>query len=198
MCFETDMLLTAAKKYQSLIGSKLVVTVGRKGKQEEIIIAFEAADFCHLAGLHKLKDIQALKGYNTSTILERILNQKLTNEMIIKSSFYGQIEERLKIVSEFPEVLKNDKVIWKFNKVRANAWSKIPWDYLIDYKVQERETYIFLKSNNHSRYFCISAFNRGKMDYTKMQIRMTVLKIVVTSQNMSNTIYQRFWERQRR
>lgn len=112
--------------------------------------------------------------------------------MIAKSSFYDQMKDRLKIISEFPDILVNDKIVWKFNKLRANSWSKIPWTYLIDYKVQERETYLFLKSNDDSNHcFCISTFNKGKTNYTKMQIRMTVLKIVLVDKGKTTIIYNR-------
>lgn len=76
MSLENDLLLTAAKKYESLLESQLIILVGRKGKSENIFIDFKAFNFYHLAGLHKLRDIQALRGYNTSCILKRILLMK--------------------------------------------------------------------------------------------------------------------------
>lgn len=194
MCFENDLLLKAAQKYKSLIGTKLIIIVGRKNKQETIIINFKSYNFYHLAGLHKLKDIQAIKGKNTSNILNRILKGKLTDEMIEKSSSYNQMKERLKIISEFPEVLKNDKIVWKFNKVRANGWSKIKWDYLIDYETSKREAYIFLRYNNDTQdYYCVSAFNKGKTNYSEMQTRMTVLKVTLINSDSQREkiIYQR-------
>lgn len=104
------------------------------------------------------------------------------------------MKERLKIISEFPEVLKNDKIVWKFNKVRANGWSKIKWDYLIDYETSKREAYIFLRYNNDTQdYYCVSAFNKGKTNYSEMQTRMTVLKVTLINSDSQRAkiIYQR-------
>ena len=102
------------------------------------------------------------------------------------------MKERLEILSEFPEILNSNEIVWKFNKVRASSWSKIHWNYLIDYGIGDNETYVFLKTKgDDSHCFCISAF-RKKADYTKMQIRMTVLRVALINQaGEINTIYQR-------
>lgn len=192
MNIKDDLLLKAARKYHSLNGSKLIITLGKKGIISEITVSFQPANFYHLAELHKLKDIQAVKGHNTTSVLNKILAGKLTSAMIEKSSFYDDMKERLEIISEFPDVLKSNKIIWKFNKVRTNGWSKIRWNYLIDYGIGDNETYVFLKSKeNDNHCFCISAF-RKSLDYTKMQIRMTVLKVVLIDQaGKLMLIYQR-------
>ena len=91
-----------------------------------------------------------------------------------------------------PPILKSNKVIWKFNKVRITRWTKIRWDYLIDYGIGNNETYVFLKTKGDDNHcFCISAFRKTD-DYTKMQVRMTVLKVVLTNdKGDGKTIYQR-------
>lgn len=192
MSIKDDLLLKAAKKYHSLNGSKLIITLGKKGTLSEIIVDFQASNFYHLAGLHKLKDIQAVRGYNTTNVLNKVLKGKLTNAMIEKSSFYDDMKERLEIISEFPDILKSNKVIWKFNKVRITRWTKIRWDYLIDYGIGNNETYVFLKTKGDDNHcFCISAFRKTD-DYTKIQVRMTVLKVVLTNdKGDGKTIYQR-------
>lgn len=109
MSIKDDLLLKAAKKYHSLNSSKLIITLGKKGTLSEIIVDFQASNFYHLAGLHKLKDIQAVRGYNTTNVLNKVLKGKLTNAMIEKSSFYDDMKERLEIISEFPDILKSPK-----------------------------------------------------------------------------------------
>ena len=192
MSIKDDLLLEAANKYHSLSGSKLIITLGKRGTTSEIVVDFKPSNFYHLAGLHKLKDIQVVRGHNTANVLNKILKGKLTNAMIEKSSFYNDMKERLKILSEFPDILKSNKIVWKFNKVRISRWTKIPWDYLIDYGIGDNETYVFLRAKGNSNHcFCISAFRKTK-DYTRMQVRMTVLKVVLTNDTGDGkTIYQR-------
>lgn len=59
-----------------------------------------------------------MKGHNTTNVLDNILKGNLTNAMIEKSSFYNSMKERLEIISEFPDILNSNEIVWKFNKVR--------------------------------------------------------------------------------
>lgn len=106
MSIKDDLLLEAAKKYHSLSNSKLIITLGKKGTTSEIVIDFKPSNFYHLSGLHKLKDIQVVRGRNTASVLNKVLKGKLTNAMIEESSFYKDMKERLEILSEFPDILK--------------------------------------------------------------------------------------------
>jgi hypothetical protein len=55
-----DKLFECAKCYENLLDKKYHMIVGRKGKAVEIVLTFEAADFHHLIGLHKLSDIETV------------------------------------------------------------------------------------------------------------------------------------------
>lgn len=189
-----DILYDAARSYSKLIGTKLEFVLGKKGKLQRLIIVFDSTGFYHLAGLHKLKDIQVIKGISSSKILKNILNGIITAKMIEKSSFYHVVKERLNIISEFPNALKDNSIVWKFNRLRINKGSKINWDYLIEYGEKPQITYLFLRlsNSNATKYSCISTFRKKERDYTRLQIRMTVLKITFTDrQNKNVIIYQR-------
>ena len=52
-----DLLQKCAVAFNRLTGYQYRFTLGRKGKLKEIVLGFGETDFHHLAGLHKLKDI---------------------------------------------------------------------------------------------------------------------------------------------
>ena len=59
-----DLLQVAASEFNKLIGKKVKLTLGRKGRSEEVTIVFDSSDFHHLAGLHKLKELYTRKTPN--------------------------------------------------------------------------------------------------------------------------------------
>lgn len=62
---------------------------------------FAPKNFCHLIGLHKLKDI--VLPQNKNTLFNRILNGKITLNTIQKSKFFSKVDSRIKL---FPEIKK--------------------------------------------------------------------------------------------
>lgn len=56
-----DLLQECALAFQSLLVYEYHFLIGRKGQLKEFYLTFQKADFHHLAGLHKLKDIAQIQ-----------------------------------------------------------------------------------------------------------------------------------------
>jgi hypothetical protein len=52
-----DIIQECAFAFQKLLSYEYHFVIGRKGKMKEFYLNFNKADFHHLVGLHKLKDI---------------------------------------------------------------------------------------------------------------------------------------------
>lgn len=120
-----DKLLNAAKFYKEhLVGRKFHLTAAKSGKIIEFDIAFNADNFKHLVGLHKLTDIPLIqRGGNI--IYRQILTGQTTLEDIKKSYFFKDVEKRLDNFSEIKDVLTAKKLMLKsshgyFNSIRAD------------------------------------------------------------------------------
>lgn len=53
-----DKLQACAIAFENLLTIKYHIIIGRKGKSKDLTICFEAVEFHHLAGLHKLNDLR--------------------------------------------------------------------------------------------------------------------------------------------
>ncbi|EOS8131580.1 hypothetical protein CCH77_RS10360, partial [Enterococcus faecium] len=92
---ENDLLYEAARSYQELLDYKINLVIGRKGQKEIVTIIFDETHFHHLAGLHKLKDINQIYKQQAKIAYRNILKKQITIEQILPSSFFSQIEDRL-------------------------------------------------------------------------------------------------------
>lgn len=184
---ETDLLYEAAMVYKEMQEYKLSLTIGRKGKSENIEIIFDDSDFHHLVGLHKLQDINQVYKNNAKIVYEKILNEEIRYSDIEKSSFIDQIEDRLIIVGSFKTIFRNPSTVFKFRKVVIRH-SRIRWKYLLEFDYENgTPAYLFLdeyrlKPGNH---VCVSNFNKGT-DYGLQQIKYTLLQIVATHLSTEN------------
>ena len=79
-----DLLQKCAVAFDRLTGYQYRFTLGRKGKLKEIVLGFDETDFHHLAGLHKLKDINIARD-NRQTVFRDILSGRITYQTIEKS-----------------------------------------------------------------------------------------------------------------
>ena len=56
-----DLIKVCAEAFQALLIYEYHFVIGRKGKMKEFYLRFDKADFHHLLGLHKLKDIAQIQ-----------------------------------------------------------------------------------------------------------------------------------------
>ncbi len=88
-----DKLLLCAKSFENLLGTQYHIIIGRKGKSVELWIEFKGMDFHHLMGLGKLKDLR-ISRQNRQEVFSGILNGTITYDIIAKSRYFAQIENR--------------------------------------------------------------------------------------------------------
>ncbi|MCG4471096.1 PBECR4 domain-containing protein, partial [Lawsonibacter sp. DFI.6.74] len=65
-----------------------------------LTVIFKPSDFHHLAGLHKLSDIQKVYKGKAEDIFNQILSKKICVTDIENSVFFKNITERLEIISQ--------------------------------------------------------------------------------------------------
>ena len=82
-----DGLLTCAKAFEDLLPVKYHIIIGRKGKSVDLTVSFEAVEFHHLVGLHKLHDLR-LSRASREKVFSQILSGQITLEDIKKSRYF--------------------------------------------------------------------------------------------------------------
>lgn len=185
---ETDLLYEAASVFQSLQIYSLFLTIGRKGNSEEIKIIFDNSDFHHLAGLHKLTDINQVYKQNAKIVFKKIMKQEISYSNIENSSFIEQVKTRLTIIKSFKEIFSNPSTIFEFRKL-VNPHSKIRWKYLLEFTYSDNiPAYLFLDEyrNAPGNYVCVSNFDK-ELDYSFQQIRYTLLQVVATNESTKSS-----------
>ncbi len=172
----SDKLFECALRFKKLLDIQYVLTFGHKGKTTNLTITFNEENFCHLAGLHKLKDMNHLKR-NATINFNKILDGSLTYKEISCSAHIHEIEDRLRVLSKLEFILDHENTNWKYCQENSPFYSKIRADFLIEHKDENAISYIFIKENNSEcHHSCNSCFEYKRYDYTKNQTRLTLLE----------------------
>ena len=107
-----DILKRSAEVYKQYVDYDYTFTLDC---QLSITVAFRAAYFHHLAGLQYLTDIAQVDktrpNNSASGIYKKILNGKITHQIIQKSAFYEKIAERLTYFVEMDKVTSSKFII---------------------------------------------------------------------------------------
>ncbi|MGL5978862.1 MAG: PBECR4 domain-containing protein [Erysipelotrichaceae bacterium] len=148
--------------------------LGHKNKTVEIEIEFQKQDFHHLLGLHKLRDLQIYRN-NREIIINKLLKNQLQLVDLKKSSYFSEIEERLKVCGYLEQLLDGDTLVFRWNKV---SYSKIDASFLIQASFKDIECYLFLKEmkSNSITYKCNSVFPKLNSNYERGQMKFAVLE----------------------
>lgn len=173
-----DLLTECAKAYKKLLLYSYHFVLGRKGKIREFILSFDEADFHHLAGLHKLRDIERLQRGKRSTVLQEILENKITMTTLQKSDFYFEMSMRLLPLSKLESILDNNQIIFHYNN-KMNKYSLISADYLLEGDYKKEKIFLFLgrRGEKNGEQMCKTLFPKRKMDYTVGQEKYTLLQM---------------------
>ena len=124
-------------------------------------------------GLQYLADRPELKR-DRGKIFDEIRNGNIKQEQIESSDFYDKISDRVHFLPLLENIIDSNDTIFKYNK-KANTYSMIEADYLMENCIENRNTFLFLSNKNDDNYFCRSFFPENKMDYTKKQALWTLL-----------------------
>ena len=176
-----DILQETALKYQSILRKQYFFEIAKKQNMRRFVLSFEKADFFHLAGLHKLKDVTAMQTEkNKGVIFNNIVNGMYDN--IEKSIFFGHIKKRLLYLGNIERLLDSNQIIFQYLENRVNG-SYIKADYLMESTKESDIIFIFLNDRNRSygeqdipQMCCRSFFPMEKLDYSKNQPVYTLLK----------------------
>lgn len=125
-----DDIQSAALAIEQLKNCVYEITLGRKGKLTRIILAFTEDDLHHLAGLHKLVDIEQIRSGKRSRIYESILSGTITGDFLKKSARYHEIEARIQALVYLEDMLDGDQLYFKydprkrhFHESKRTIWS---------------------------------------------------------------------------
>lgn len=170
-----DKLYESAKAFSKLLNIRYKIIVGRKGQLVNINLEFEATEFVHLTGLHKLTDNEFLRTAPREKVFQAALNNNINYSTISKSVRFLNIYNRIEYFAHLESMLDNNEIIFKYNTNR-NTFSLIQADYLLQSQYNQKNMYIFIdKQPNSDTYFCRSFFPKGKKDYTVGQAKYTLL-----------------------
>lgn len=183
-----NLLLNAANIFNSYLNYQIHITLGKKGKKENLTIIFDKSDFHHLAGLHKLTDIEYVYKKKASDVFDKILKEEITQEDLQKSSFFYSIEDRLNIISCFDDIFRNNMDTFKFNKRNTHNYSNIKWTFLLEFFYNNEKGYLFLDQYRREpgNYICISDFKKENNRHTTGHTRFTLLEIILLDIRTSN------------
>ncbi len=170
-----DLLLACAQKFERLLPYRYKMIIGRKGKALSFSLDFERADFHHLMGLHKLKDILRFQTGKRADIFNEILAGKLTLDLAEHSEFFHEMAPRSQPLSHLENFLDSNELIFRYNPKR-HTFSAIQADYLLQNTFNDVPVYLFLSKRNESEtYVSKTFFPKNKLDYAKGQMRYTLL-----------------------
>ena len=172
-----DLLQECASAFQLLMEYEYHFVIGRKGKLREFDLTFEKADFHHLAGLHKLKDIAQIQQGMRAKVFDRILKGDISEELIQKSVYYEQMSGRIFPLKDLEKMLDDNKMIFRYNE-KIHKFSLIKADYLLEGKANEIPTFLFLgkRKDEERNQMCRTFFRIEDKDYTIGQPQYTLLK----------------------
>ncbi len=169
-------LLQSLFAYKRILEYSYHFVIGRKNQKVDITLSFSKKDFFHLAGLQYL-DIRELKN-DREKIFHKIEHESDFLNLILNSSNYSQILERVKFVAELEKFLDCNRTIFKFNN-HASAFSLINADFILKNSNTTQNMYVFISKvgKGSDTYFCRSAFtrDRSEKDYTAGHTSYTLL-----------------------
>lgn len=121
--------MKCASGFQKLINYEYRFTLGRKGNLKEIVLGFSNTDFHHLAGLHKLKDINIARA-NRAALFQQILNGHITYDTLTKSRFLPEIQSRLNVLPNLESLLDGNQLVFRYSP-KLYPYSSLQSEFLL-------------------------------------------------------------------
>ena len=154
-----DGLLTCAKAFEDLLPVKYHIIIGRKGKSVDLTVSFEAVEFHHLVGLHKLHDLR-LSRASREKVFSQILSGQITLEDIKKSRYFCNIQNRLEPFQKLEMLFDKNDLVFRYNR-KLQALSLIEAEYLLSTPHEYTDVYIFLDKKDEAGNFSVDLFSKG-------------------------------------
>ncbi len=170
-----DELQVCARAFEQLFTINYHIIIGRKGRSLELTVRFEASEFHHLTGLHKLHDLR-LSRANREKVFSWILAGNISLDDIQKSQYFTGIQKRLEPFKELENLFDKNSLIFRYSQ-KLQPHSLIEAEYLLSTEHNNTDIYIFLdQKTTPGNFFCRSFFPKENKDYTKGQAIYTLLK----------------------
>ena len=145
----------------------------------------------YLMGLQYLRDRPELNR-DRGKVFDEIANGTIKLEQIQTSDFYRKIEKRIHFLPLLENMMDDNRTIFKYNQ-KANLYSVIEADYLMENSMESQNLFLFLSQSEGEKFFCRSFFPEERMDYTKNQASWTLLykKKIDRSTGKEKILYNR-------
>lgn len=182
-------LQARAQAFERLLHIEYRMILGRKGKTVEIILRFDAENFHHLAGLHKLSTLRISRA-RRQTVFRDVLQGKVAYTDLEKSPSFDKISKRLYYLLYLEELLDSNELIFRYNP-KVDAMSLMVADYLLISPKDSDEIYIFISKDERTGvFYCRSFFPKTGKDYTRGQVKFTLLYKEKTNLSTGETVVQ--------
>lgn len=183
--------LDCVTAFLPLLSTEYELILGRKGVSVTLRLTFDKKDCFHLMGLQYLRDRPELNR-DRGRVFDEIANGTIKLEQIQTSDFYGKIEKRIHFLPLLENMIDDNRTIFKYNQ-KANLYSVIEADYLMENSMESQNLFLFLSQSEGEKFFCRSFFPKERMDYTKNQASWTLLykKKIDRSTGKEKILYNR-------
>lgn len=162
-------VLDCINAFIPLLSTEYELVLGRKGVSVTLRISFDKKDCFHLMGLQYLVDRPELSR-DRGRVFDEIADGTITIEKIESSDFYNKIEQRVHFLPLLEQMIDSNDTVFKYNK-KANMYSMIEADYLMENNVESRNLFLFLSNDEGDNYFCRSFFQRKRWIIQKIKHR---------------------------
>ena len=162
-------VLDCINAFIPLLSTEYELVLGRKGVSVTLRISFGKKDCFHLMGLQYLVDRPELSR-DRGRVFDEIADGTITIEKIESSDFYNKIEQRVHFLPLLEQMIDSNDTVFKYNK-KANMYSMIEADYLMENNMESRNLFLFLSNDERDKYFCRSFFPEEKMIVQKIKHR---------------------------
>lgn len=172
----------AAKQFQRLLAYeyRFTVTLNRNTEPVEIRLRFSPEDFVHLCGLHKLRDVSAIRNKDRAVVFDELCNGKYADRVFCKSPFYSpQIADRVALMEKLEAFLDSNELVFKFNGHNTHQHSLIDADYILKVEDEKRSYFcIFQDEKRNNEFHGCSSFKRSReeKDYVIGHTKVYILK----------------------
>ncbi len=166
-------VLDCVNAFIPLLSTEYELVLGRKGVAVNLRISFNKKDCFHLMGLQYLIDRPELSR-DRGKVFDEIADGTITIEKIESSDFYKKIELRVHFLPLLEQMIDSNDTVFKYNK-KANVYSMIEADYLMENKMESRDLFLLLSNDDGDKYFCRSFFPEEKINYSKNQASWALL-----------------------
>lgn len=181
-----DALTAALTIYERLLNKDFYITIAKNEDKRILHLVFKKANFPHLLGITKLKDLAKINGAKPAALYNKIKRGEITWEYLTKSNIFADIEERIHDFARVVQIiqnLRNRKIIIQFNPKRAGTL--IEADYLMYSQEGLEYLYLFLvkelgRDAQDNQYVPMSFFCTTNYRYLQNQTVYNVLDVKIT------------------